>query len=91
MEIWEKVVKESFRKVRAFKIYKRDKLIISKRSMSLKTRGSEKGTVTLYFLSLTSYILYVSGITLRNNYYGRKKSNTADPALKVSAEIDIIY
>ena len=43
-------MKESFRKVRAFTIYKTDKQIISKKSLSLKTGGLEKSTVKLYFL-----------------------------------------
>ena len=91
METWEKVVKESFRKVRAFSIYKTEKQIISEKSLSLKTRDSEKSTVKLYFFQKTSYIFYVSCITLSNNNYGRKKSKTADSALKFSTEIDILY
>ena len=49
IETWAKVVKESFRKVRAFTIYKTDKQIISKNSQSLKTTGSVKSTVKFYF------------------------------------------
>ena len=63
------------------------KLIISKKYLVLKTRGSKKSTYKIYFLQLTSYIFYVSGITLSNNNYGRKKSNTTNAALKCSTEI----
>ena len=73
METWAKVVMESFRKVWDSTIYKIDKLIISKKYLDLKTRDSEKSTYKIYFLQLPSYIFYVSGVTLSNNNYGRKK------------------
>ena len=64
---------ESFRKVWDSTIYKIDKLIISKKYLDLKTRDSKKSTYKIYFLQLPSYIFYVSGVTLSNNNYGRKK------------------
>ena len=39
METWARDVQESFRSVKVFAIYKIDKLILSKKSLSLKTRG----------------------------------------------------
>ena len=42
METWEKVVKESFRKVKTFTIYKTDELIISKKFQSLKIKTRKK-------------------------------------------------
>ena len=55
METSEKIMAESFRKVRAFAIYKTDKLIISKKSLPLKNRGSEKKYLQTLF-SLTNQL-----------------------------------
>ena len=49
METWAKIVTECFRKIRAFTIHKTDKVIISKTSMSLKTKVWEKSAFKLYF------------------------------------------
>ena len=84
----EKVVKESFRKVRGFTIYKTDKQIIFRKSLSLKLEARKK--VLWNFIFLTNQ-LHILRIALSNNNYGRKKSNTADSALKFSTEIDISY
>ena len=59
METWTKVLKDLFRKVRVFTIYKKDNLIISKKSLSLKTSGSGKSTFKLFSLTNQLHILYL--------------------------------
>ena len=86
-----KGVHNSLKLRKAVAIYKTNELVLSKKYLSIKARGSEKVLYSkssysrqIFFnhgriismLWVTKQILYVSGITLRNDNYIRKNSET---------------
>ena len=71
---WQKLIK-------AVGIYERNKLLLSKKYLSLKTRGWKKYLIqkvaTLKLFSLTNQLnAFVSGVTLSNDNYRRKNFHT---------------
>ena len=71
---WQKLIK-------AVGIYERNKLLLSKKYLSLKTRGWKKYLIqkvaTLKLFSLTNQLTaFVSGVTLSNDNYRRKNFHT---------------